>query len=575
MSVSMVSSVASFPAFASVNRNSADYDAVVRDWPQAKREEMEARMGSVPDDDRENGIKALLNERSLQWLDIFRDDNCEAFALFALRRGQISKQQWQRCQPFFQGAKDYHEVVRRLPKAKLEEIEARIGKVPIADMEKGIKALLNDKDPSAWLAIFKDNNLPEYALFALRRGQISQQHYGTCMYFWGASQFTIKHAFPLFTSSGILGIFDYDFQQLSKAKQGEFERRVKELPPSEQLVLIVERPPFWPTDVIRAAVENNLEWFNSYGGDFYVPSIGIMQILGDLFCDQGSLQLNPVLGLSTLDDVRASGGNDKSDMAVPHPVAKLPKTADFGFVSPGVDYTYHDFYHFMLRAFTSKAMRHLALAVSDVLLPLIAKGYGVRRLQFLVMDMENSYNKPNALEKKKVFISPQAVLWLHICEGLAKANLYQKSADTLLAAKKIYQFLTGPKASEKGVSVTAYNEILTCKPLFEGGQVFARMGACLFFHSLWVPEMAATTLPTKLNRLCLDYLDEITPLAYNTASQTLNILNDRPTFVLDRVQVHKRLYFSNQLSKVFSDEEIGKLIIDYNPDDFTSLDPDL
>ena len=97
-----------------------------------------------------------------------------------------------------------------------------------------------------------------------------------------------------------------------------------------------------------------------------IPSFGLMQAYLEVRNGQDAVQMNPVLGLSSLGDLRQNALEGKRDFALHHPAASLPNTAD-NFSAPGVDFEKHDFYHAQLSSSIPPFYKRLFIQCADMI----------------------------------------------------------------------------------------------------------------------------------------------------------------------------------------------------------------
>lgn len=92
------------------------------------------------------------------------------------------------------------------------------------------------------------------------------------------------------------------------------------------------------------------------------PSFGMMSVALSMLTPHTCMP-NPVLGLSTLHDIRMGQFHGRRDMAFPFPGVKLPAEAD-GYPADEIEFTYHDLYHAWIVSFIPPAHRKAFMEVS-------------------------------------------------------------------------------------------------------------------------------------------------------------------------------------------------------------------
>lgn len=334
----------------------------------------------------------------------------------------------------------FNEVLRRLKNRdeivrKLEALTEKDKKID----ELVVEIAKYNKESPLW----KDEKVPYYALEALKRGKISQQQFGTLMVFWKGAK--CYKNFIFFNSKEFvwpnecfrLGVSDLPFQ-LSENQKAIFLAKCRDLPDSEQHLLYITKD---PPEGIRKAINNtNFHFFTSQG-DLIIPSVGIMQALLYALKGDEAVKINPVLGISSLEDVRKNGLEDISDLAIPFPDAPLPETAD-GHKASKLDYVYHYFYHAVLRTFMGKNLRRDAIKLADLIEPM-RKKKGIGRLWFSCLDMEYALCRPDVTSG----FGEIPLFWMNVANDLGRLNIPENNKK-LVMKKIVHRFA---KKGEKGL----------------------------------------------------------------------------------------------------------------------------
>lgn len=95
------------------------------------------------------------------------------------------------------------------------------------------------------------------------------------------------------------------------------------------------------------------------------PSITLRQAFIDSVFQEEAHQINPVIGISTPEDIRTGGLKGYRDMAIPYPGHPLPKTADHLPAPDILDFMGHDFYHAVRASMLNNSDIVLIIAIAD------------------------------------------------------------------------------------------------------------------------------------------------------------------------------------------------------------------
>ena len=98
-----------------------------------------------------------------------------------------------------------------------------------------------------------------------------------------------------------------------------------------------------------------------------VPSISTRQALLDAAYKEEAHRINPVIGISSVEDIRKGGSGRYRDFALPFPGIPLPKEADGIPVQFIIDFQFHDFYHLLRVSLLANEDIDLYLAIGDEL----------------------------------------------------------------------------------------------------------------------------------------------------------------------------------------------------------------
>lgn len=282
-------------------------------------------------------------------------------------------------------ALQFYELTRRIPKEKMNELNNQLAGLENreADIREFFKEVLEgkiDKIPFG-------PNLPIYALYAVKKGIISVETFSTLLNFNVAkTKYHDLEAIPLFLEDGsrnpravkLLEIGSiYYFSTPSRQRPGKlmkeehidaFFDKMKGKNRIAQTFFIGAPNKVLNEKTMSEALRDRtgLELFNYFEGKKVIPSFEMMQTAIDAAYGKQGTQINPVLGLSSLEDISTNNIVKTRDMALIFPGLELPKTAD-GFRTYGFDFTYHDFYHALITSNMTQGMQQLMNLFAEML----------------------------------------------------------------------------------------------------------------------------------------------------------------------------------------------------------------
>lgn len=367
--------------------------------------------------------------------------------------------------PKGEAAKAYHEVVRRMKNLKDVERLLSILPDPLSNTRELLLALEDPWDPRA--PIFYNELFPLYALHALGMGHITQMQFGTLMIFQNAQKsYGHTETVPLYYKklsilvdpSALFGIFFPGKKEeawLTKEQQDEWLRKVTLLPKSEQQFLLVRNAPFDLGSVSAAVNRVGFKIFSHGGNIRIIPSVGMMQAFVDVVHGENAPQVNPVLGHSTVEDVRKSALANKRDLAVPFPGAPLPDKAD-GYLAKGHDFIFHDFFHIGMASAIPFQHRMLAVELADQFNKFRHRK-GVGKYYFSLLDMEFHSYRPDSPRTKS--LSLNARFWIdQIIQltFLSSVNHITKENCQFVARKIVFHVAVQEMGSKRGVDASGF-----------------------------------------------------------------------------------------------------------------------
>ncbi|HSX04226.1 MAG TPA: hypothetical protein VLG76_05805 [Rhabdochlamydiaceae bacterium] len=267
-----------------------------------------------------------------------------------------------------------NEFIRRVPKEKLFEIETKLQN--LCNPDEFIAGLLGalSKKWGPENPFISHEDMPYYALLAFNQGKIKNYQLGTLLYYWSAAQCHIDfyqdyegtppsftpRVFELFNADGSVNqeslemvsrTFSLDF--ISDKEKEKWIQEMRKYPKSEQQFFLIpdlfKQKEGW-SETVLDAIQERQEFF-IFGkvqseDSIVLASIGMEQaFLNATQRVAGKVvTINPVIGLSSTEDIRKNGWESTRDMAFHFPGVDLPDEAD-DFYAPWNYFTYHDFYH--------------------------------------------------------------------------------------------------------------------------------------------------------------------------------------------------------------------------------------
>lgn len=145
-----------------------------------------------------------------------------------------------------------------------------------------------------------------------------------------------------------------------------------------------------------------VDWW--WTGWVICPSITLRQAFIDSFCQEEAHKINPVIGASSLEDIRTGGLKGFRDMAIPFPGHPLPKTADHIVAQWILEFMQHDFYHAVRASMLKNADIHLIIAIADVVRKIKASfNNEYHRVTWLFQQREEEFEHSisNQLQKQR------------------------------------------------------------------------------------------------------------------------------------------------------------------------------
>lgn len=288
----------------------------------------------------------------------------------------------------------------------------------LSDVDESIALLAKDISDADWnSASINSATMPYVALLAYQNGVMTKPDFVTLMLYWEArrqygEQLTIlTPAHPEYVKSLKANLtlspimlamkkFQISFENranfqiknsyyFSVANFDSFLRTANILPRSQQVIFSVRE-----SIPMMQLPDKNLKIIDVLSGDninfialtriiltssifsFFppekidavrlIPSLGLMQTYLNTKFGEHAIAINPVMGVSSVKQIRANGLGKSRDMAFVFPGVKLPDYADY-YLARGDDFRVHDFYHAFAASAVPHAHRVLMVGLADTI----------------------------------------------------------------------------------------------------------------------------------------------------------------------------------------------------------------
>jgi hypothetical protein len=292
-----------------------------------------------------------------------------------------------------EGIVGLHEMLRRIPAVDRTIICAKLLEVTDEHLALLGTAMTDQRSLLSPGSLIKHELFPFVALKALQTKNISTHQFGTIMRLWGYAQDVELSAEPIANIPEFVPFFNegeinprakalllptldssgHSLSQLIKKSAGELMvilfTEMQKLPKSEQGFWVVQnttdKARYRATPVQLAQTKDSRrEYLNSHtvkqqiignlrlhyldfpiGEDLeIIPSFGLQQVFLNAAFD-APVSINPVIGASSVADIRLGSLQKHRDVALPFPGMPLPKVADEIPAPRTLDFMYHDWYH--------------------------------------------------------------------------------------------------------------------------------------------------------------------------------------------------------------------------------------
>ena len=287
-------------------------------------------------------------------------------------------------------ARCFNEVVRRIGTDEQREIMNILSAVTDDHIEMIVRCCV---DPSLMTqnnyALLKSFDFPYQLLRAFRDEKITVNEFATMISLHGIYQENVQlnagfelQFKRLFDQDGqpIEASWELIAQTLRKSNQERvvFWFDVGHIIKTMQEKLATVRPVeavFWHYPIAKSSVSTVADavrcmgvWaLSRFADQEMVPGISTRQALLDAAFEKEAHRINPVIGTSSVADIREGGSGRYRDFALPFPGIPLPKTADDNAAPFIIDFQIHDYYHLLRVSLLANEDIDLYLAIGDEL----------------------------------------------------------------------------------------------------------------------------------------------------------------------------------------------------------------
>ena len=286
----------------------------------------------------------------------------------------------------------FNEVVRRIKSGKQIEIAEKISQVTESEVKKIVQCCY---EPALILngfhGFFTSDLFPYVNLRAFRDGEITVNEFATLASLHAiykenreeSESFEIKFE-ALFDENGKpnkeawaaieetlhksntaeRSVFKYDIEDVLKKMQAEF----KTARPLEAGFWHYDMPVPSEKPTIVDVVRSIGSWaLSGYANQEMIPSITMIQAFIDSAFGTEAHRINPVIGASSVADVRSGGIGCFRDFALPFPDVLLPKIADYLPAPNTAVFQKHDVYHLKRASLLTNEDKDLYIKIGDAL----------------------------------------------------------------------------------------------------------------------------------------------------------------------------------------------------------------
>lgn len=169
-----------------------------------------------------------------------------------------------------------------------------------------------------------------------------------------------------------------------------------------------------------------------------IPSIGLMQAALDTKNPDTAVEVHPVVGHSTYDDLARGALFNWRDLSIAFPGVPLSSVAD-GFPTPGTDFTYHDFYHAILASNMPVGQKQIYIWFAYIIKSAEYKDLDsakqkdvqkiAERLGKIMIDMEVGILRKGARTLLYPGLSDDAMFWVAMSQAIARVPEQVRKKD--------------------------------------------------------------------------------------------------------------------------------------------------
>ena len=287
-------------------------------------------------------------------------------------------------------ARCFNEVVRRIDKNQQSEIMDRLCAVTDDHIETVVRCC---DDPALMTRnnyeLLKSSDFPYHLLRAFRDEKITVNEFATMLSLQSIYQenvqlnakfeLQLKRLFdqdgqPIKASWEVIAETLLKSNKMAKVFWFDDVRTIKTMQEKLATVRPVEAV-FWHYPIaessvltVAGAIRSSGVWaLSRFADQEMVPGISTRQALLDATFEKEAHRINPVIGTSSVADIRKGGSERYRDFALPFPGIPLPKKADDIPAPFIIEFQCHDYYHLLRVSLLANEDIDLYLAIGDEL----------------------------------------------------------------------------------------------------------------------------------------------------------------------------------------------------------------
>lgn len=329
------------------------------------------------------------------------------------------------------------DLTKRMQENEKKQFESKLAS--LTHIEDNVNSLRLAVNTIKWESNSNINhpNMPYYAFIAVHHKKISKEEFVDLMLYWSTARVYTSHkiksyhfgfnpitALPLLEKVLVSPIGLY----LNEDQFAEFLTEMSKRPLADQQFFVAPHSSE-DRDVVNRLNELGFGFCQIDKSLRMIFSFGMREVYLKIKY-RNPMQLNPVFGLSSLDDLKENAFTDKRDMALDSPDAPLPKQAD-GFTAEGPAFSHHDTYHAALAACLTSEERRLMIDTANAVWKDLTESPAeiTQQLEpaihFIVnqlVDMEFSPYRPDLAYKK---LDPANKYWATIALIFVKYRTFE------------------------------------------------------------------------------------------------------------------------------------------------------